>query len=685
MPQKAEPPLAEDFITVPLKKKPLANQAEQPTKEDFLSFGPSQTVPKVYGKGELPEEFPQMLANIGGAALPVVAGVATAGESIPIELGAQFLAGLGKEGLQEHTFDPMKAAIDSIFNTAFDRAAGFAAPRLGEVLRNTSTLPAGSIKDLGTQIAGQTLGKLLSKQVPQADAEIAFKLFSDRAAPSVGQATGSTMAKFAESTVAKGAKLEREAAQQAEIPEKLAIERSKILTVPKQSTESLGGAAQPGLLAHKAELKDVENLAFKTFRENAPVNEFDVVSGYTQPQRTGVLDQFGKEVITPPQPIHSLKSVEAPVLLFKAQSFAKRIKPSIDSMFTGEAWEQTPPIVQSTMLRIKSTVDDLARGTDIIKEDGTISNLPLKEWSTVKEFRTLINSKEAKESFKNLEEGGLTHLANLAGRDIENSAKDWDAADVLAGLAGGHSARLAKANQATKILHTVFNNEVLKNSMFKKGDVFDLQDPSQIFKRAYKSPEATRRLMTALPEDSRELMRADYFDNVLMKGFRNEGARTYSPDKVINELSDINSVSRELFTSSERNAWIDVMRAVRSVAPSETNNKAFWFRGGQFLLSFTGAGAASLIAGGFRTGVAVGAAGLTAMVISNEGVKHLFFNPQVARMAAGLVKTPAGAAGTAFAQKQIMRVLRGTQVVLNLPNGDTETGTVQDNGTVKIQ
>lgn len=449
-----------------------------------------------------------------------------------------------------------------------------------------------------------------------------------------------------------------------------------------RSTSEHGTGAQIVLKGNLETAKAVEKAAYKRFEDTHRDNnviQIPQVKGY-EPSVTAPMlnpdgsraDVGGKPVVTPRKPIIEQTDIRGPIYTTDSTLKAARFKPTIDAFVKGPEFQSLPPFQQARFKQLSEMVDKLLAGTPTIGKDGQETKLPILEYDTAKEIKTIISQTVGGKSNKTLSEGGLTELAKSLDKDIDTSVSTmWK---------DGKKAQsdLDIAHDASSFKNTVFDAELKKRAIYGKDDkgrvdIRKSADPEQVFKTAYKTQEGATKLLQQLGPENHAFIKGDYFDNKLLPLAFGKGQEKFNPRAIIDEFSNPNSPSRVILSANERNSISQFMKAAESSSPeSSVNGLKIKDRIASIVIGQVAGGATGIP--GVRQTVNIG---------TQQLLKAMLENPKIAEYSTRLVKTPSTSTQGQQLTKLLMRGLRGSEVTMVTDEGEKK-GTITENGMVKF-
>lgn len=207
--------------------------------------------------------------------------------------------------------------------------------------------------------------------------------------------------------------------------------------------------------------------------------------------------------------------------------------------------------------------------------------------------------------------------------------------------------------------------------------------PSKFFQSFYDTPERTRLLATKLGPGGKGLLKGDYFDNVISDKIFDPQSGAFKPGWLIDELSNPNSVTKDIYSAAERNGMMQFARAAQSVSPdnSQFGKWTIGVLGGRALLRLGGAAL-----GGFTHSIEFPATEVGIEIGMNQFAKNVLMNPKYAAIAARLTKIPPSSYEAQSGMKTILRALgaAGGSAVVSLPNGIKQNVDITPAGKFKI-
>ncbi len=423
--------------------------------------------------------------------------------------------------------------------------------------------------------------------------------------PTVAQATKNKLANFLEMLGGHSKDARVMEQQQKIVPQAIEDVRQKVT-----GAATPAGAFTP--LERQAPLRNVENIAHDTFRAKAEANT------QTFPVKIGVQPS---PVINPATgqpasmiPIYKNVDVAGPINIQKSTDFIQKIKPDIDQLY-----EQLPGPEKGVIGRLKQTLDKLA-SPEVITGTGD----RIVPYDTVKQLRTdigeLAADKSMRDVYQSRQTGGLAHLRDLLGEDIDNSiARSW-----TIDKQGAQSA-LASANVATK-----------------------------------------------------QRIKAQSIDE-MVKESTDQASKKFDADAFINKMKDTSDWHYKALTQNERGDIEQVMRAIRAVSPVSAGNylpRSLAIHAGMFALG----AAHGAIQGNLGT---AGVEGLSLMIGSHVFANKVLLNPKYARLAARLPSLPTDSFEASTITKTLLKAMQGATIYITDKNGKQTPAIIDEKGKVE--
>jgi hypothetical protein len=437
-------------------------------------------------------------------------------------------------------------------------------------------------------------------------------------------------------------------------------------STPPESTQQLGAKAKTAITGNLAKSKAIEKNAYDNFEKHVSNNvvSFKKITGY---ETSSVVGADGKPIQIPK--IEDV-NIRGPIYTKNSTIAAADMKPQIEAFMQGPEFQILPEYQQTRFKQLNQSIDKLLTGTSVAQPNGQAIDIPVQEWQTAKEMKTIISQLIGGKTNKTFAEGGLVKLAKTLDEDIDESVKNWK---------GGSNAStdLDTANAASKLRKTVFGMEIQKKIYGKdaqsgKTDVRVPGDDSEVFKTAYQSPEKFQRLLTSLGPENEHYLKQDYFDNELIpKGFGNNFSK-FEPRKIIEELENPNSTSRLAMSSDQRNGLIRIMRA------AETSGS------GNFGMKIDSNNTSFALGAGTKFITGVPGSGAVVRVATKTLLNKLQETPEISNYAQQLIKMPVGNSQLPLLQKKIMQGLRGMEVMVDTGDGKEQKGTILDSGRIQF-
>ena len=475
---------------------------------------------------------------------------------------------------------------------------------------------------------------------------------------SVGQATDSNLAKIIEHRItpfeSRAALAKDQADYGSGLASKLRIKFTGSKDIPNSPLEFHGAGVQQGIKANVEEVGDAVTRAYNRVKFDAKSNKISIPIKVGE-EPTGVLDASGKMGT---RGVFDSVDIEGPIAYGKTLKFINKIKPEIDKIY--ETYPAGSPM-QTKFARFKNTLDDLANGT---------GGVPIKDWATLKEFRTDVNRAIGSKLDPTRAEGGLGKLAELLGRDIDDSvAKIWEKNTP------GAITRLQEANMLHATEKEIFTPRVLA-STFEKRRFGELKDPSGVLRLAQKSPEAAAEMVRALGPSKQRSIKGLFFEDLISKS-------TKDPSKSLDLLEK--PQYRQVFSASDRADLVDFFRTMRRVSPDKSNLGAvsIGMRELGVAVSAGKAGVDFARTGEVDIPQSVASGAIIYLAARNFGEKILL-NPKYARTASRLASMPPNSGEATFLRKSLLTLMRGTQVLVELANGDKREGKINSDGKVSL-
>jgi hypothetical protein len=515
-----------------------------------------------------------------------------------------------------------------------------------------------------------------SGKVPPGGPEAAESLGLE---PSVGQRTGSFLANLLENSFAGKEKIAKEIQQTGKLQLKLGdISQGIGGELAGAPTAVQGTAAQNAIKNNYVAAKAVTKSLYNNFENthlaaNSP--EFNIVTGTEDDRWT---DPNGVSNGSPNTPIIQRKQIVGPIPTPNAAAeYQNVLKPQIDDWLSGDSFKTLRPEDQAKVQNLKKNLDAIGNGTTIIGQDGNPVTLPLKDYQTVKATITSLNDKFFNIAAPNAIQATMKKMASLLDKDMDNGVATWQNGAQA-------TADLERAKAASQLQKKVFNPQVL-NAVYPNETTGVPANPDTAFETAYQNPTNAREFMTALNPQNQQFMKSDYLDNKLTPMLWDEANSKWTPEKVINELSDQNSPSRAILTDPERQGILNFARAAQTVAPKPSGLTGYALMLAQGRIILHTASAATAVAVGASTGHALygAGAGLAFEFGMKDFANNVLLNPPLARNAARLLKVPPGSAEAVARTKLMMLGMKGAQVAVNTSQGQQQ-GTVTDGGKIKL-
>lgn len=447
-----------------------------------------------------------------------------------------------------------------------------------------------------------------------------------------------------------------------------------VKTRPSASTAEQGLNARTSIQKKLKAVTELEKKQRKFFEENHRNSNILELPQKSEEIPTGVLDAQGNPITHTET---TTTKVQGPIPTINATMLAADFAPGISKFMRGAEFEALTPGQQSQLKELDAHITKLISGTPTIDAQGNTTYVPVLDYETAKQMKSIISRTVGGQQFKTLAQGGLTKLAVALDKDIDAGVSNWR---------NGKEAKrlLDEMNATSKFKTTVYSKEIQdrihgKDAVTGQIDSRNLEgDPSQMFDEAMSSPEAYNRFKESLGPENEHIAKLHYFDNVLTpKGF-GTNFNKFKPREIINELEDPNSLSRTAMTANERNGIIRIMRTAE--ASGTIKDRALNFQGRMVGL---GAGVLGRVAGG---GVGPGAAatGVLARIGTEEFFHAMIAKPESMEYANRLLKIPSGSTEAQLLTKKLMKALRGSTVTVDVNGKDTE-GEILESGKIKYK
>lgn len=505
--------------------------------------------------------------------------------------------------------------------------------------------------------------------------------------PTVGQATGSKAANFLENNFAGGPKLKIQG-EQGKLLQSRADEISRSLgskldsgqqgpTLSGAPTTATGLQARTALEGNLAKSTAIEKAAYKKFEtDHLAKNSISFNAPIGEEEASGLLDAQGQPV--PGKQTTQQQVIQGPIYHTNSTIQAAKIKPTLDKLMEGADFQTLDPYQQADLKNLKTSVDRLTNGTSVM-QNGQEIHVSVMDYNTAATMKSMLNKDYGGVINKNLQEGGLSSLAKTLDSDIDESVARWnDGKQALSDLNTAHS--------ATALKRGTFRNEIQTKMYSRTGgptsqlDTRIPGDPSKVFTDAYQSPEKADRLIKAMGPDNAGFIKGDYFDNQLRPKVFGTSGDEFNPKAAIDELNDPNSVTRNIYSSYERNSMLRFFKAANVVSPSDVSSShALAFKTGTFALTLGTSAAKVIFGGGLTGGAETAAVGIGLEIGANSFTKNVLLNPRNAELASRLVKLPPTSDEAQAASKMLLKGLRGVQLTVG-----GKPATVQESGKVKL-
>jgi hypothetical protein len=194
----------------------------------------------------------------------------------------------------------------------------------------------------------------------------------------------------------------------------------KILVLHRpESTQQLGGKAKTAITGNLAKARAIEKNAYDKFERHVDNNtvQFKKVVGY---ETSNVVGPDGKPIQIPKM---EDVNIRGPIYTKNSTIAAADMKPQIEAFMQGPEFQILPEYQQTRFKQLNQSIDKLLTGTSVAQPNGQAIDIPVQEWQTAKEMKTIISQLVGGKTNKTFAEGGLTKLAKTLDEDIDESVK----------------------------------------------------------------------------------------------------------------------------------------------------------------------------------------------------------------------------------------------------------------------
>ena len=593
-------------------------------------------------------------------------------------LAGSTLGQIGEEALQkEPQYNPLAILPQAGAEAAVNEALGLGFKGVQAIGRKT-------VDPLFSKLKGTLLRRMFPTTTLPEDV-LALQQYPELE-PSVGQATGSSLANLLEGGFQSRAKLAKEQRQQG-IVSGLVRELREDFTgnVPALSPvaqREFGAAAQDVIIANKKALEREVKSAYTIFDEIAEQNKIIVR------EVTGKEETYG--FLKTPVVRKVTERKIAPVYVPNTLAVAGQEADEISKIFGKSNMESLPPFLATKYARAKAAIDDFLKPTEIVT-GGKIQKIALRDVITARKAKSELGKLLFNKAETNWtpEERILGKLYKSLEQDIDMSVSTWTR---------GSEAQLAlqKGAELTTRLKTVFNKDLMSKVWqtrvhgSKLGPNVDLtktflRSPAgEVFKSGYGSYEKATEILEALGPAEARIMKGGYFEHVFEKAV-DTAKKEFYPDKIINEITDVNSAANAILNDTERRRLVTFARALRPISAKDptTGQVALRIREAGLALTLSSGLVSSAVLGAVTTGVITGTTGL-GIVLSAKQMSKALMNPESAKAAMRLPKIRPYTPESKAASKTLLWALRGTQVVLEIPDFGQVSAYINQQGKVDV-
>jgi hypothetical protein len=434
------------------------------------------------------------------------------------------------------------------------------------------------------------------------------------------------------------------------------------------TTEDLGDLAYFKQFKRWQDIRGKENLAFMNFRQNAPKESVQIVTGYKDIPVSKEVDKFGNPTAEARKvPVISKAILDGPIYYNETQKIASGIKTMISKRL-GEAIEgiDKDTAIQATRRRISALddiVDTYGTGIETINVDGKIVPTNIIEFDQIQMDRNTINTMVPFAREHNLEQGQLKRLAMAMNRDIKASVSKWRGGP-------GHAYRLEESNALTKKRKKLFNKDFYL-AMTGEVDV--------LITNALKSKKKARKYLESTG-DTEELS-AEFLANFIQKFKKfDDKSWVFDAKSALQEWDHRKwpGLTEVILKGNTKKAIKQNLRFFAEIPKemSMSGNTALTIAAGRVALRVA-TGTLSLVAGSVA---AIGAVQTGGVMIGlsfavRDYAKRVLMNPKIAKIATRLYKSPVRGAGSTQTKRDTMALLaamKGTRAVIYQSNNAGE-------------
>ena len=509
--------------------------------------------------------------------------------------------------------------------------------------------------------------------------------------PTVGQATGSPLAKFLEGAFNRRELLTRSREQGQKVLDRITRFRRELggatTSLEPIPQDYFGQTAGEIIERNRELLKGKEKLAYSTADSIADQNamELDVITKYNKisiPETSAtpgkVIPGLGLGNISREVSVPVVEKVRmTPVFVSNTNDVIAQEGIKLDEMFSDSYINKLPDWVANRYKQVKQAFDSFTKPVKAII-DGQEVELKARGFDKVRELRTQIGKTIFQKSEANWtnQERILGKMYKSLTQDLEFSIPTWK---------NGKTAleALDKAHKLTVEKYSVFNDMVMGTVRRNRTTP---AYPTTMLEPAYKSKDIAREIKSAManldPEDT-TILKSGYFENLISKGYNKAEQKLYQ-DKILDELLDVDSPAQVIFNQGERNRLVTFFRALRPLGAKDTQSGIVALRIREAGLVMTlGGGLTGLLARGYVTsGLSAGVTGI-GIITGARAMSQALLKPETAFYATKLLRLAPGTPEANFASRMVLRALKGTQVMVDVPRVGIFPATIQDDGKIK--
>lgn len=527
--------------------------------------------------------------------------------------------------------------------------------------------------NLGTDLVGKGLGKILEGPVNEFKARIAKAFINKELDPDVvkylqlhpnfnlpvSQVGGNTVARGMEDILQHS----RKTKMLQDLQDQFAHEWSQL--VPSRNPEELSGIIKTGIQEGRDSARGIAKSLYDKVAQNAE-SETVRIPGATKQEATGIFDSRGKmtyKTVSEPD-----ITVKGPVYINDARDLAQNYLNQLKEQYGKKSSEELEAVFAQNPggQQLITNLDRLAR---------TDPKIPI-DLKTATDIKAVFGDKaNFNNVFKNSTEGTYSRLNHAVDNDIESSLAKFQTAPNA--LQDYQAAKSHYSDLMAIYKDNPTNAALLDTKLSGKAEVDRiLKDPVSI-RAAIKASKDPAVAQDAL----RQRFLSDFMPENLAipkAGYDNTAALTkwQNPEN--------QPQIKALFTPAQQQGMTEFFKTFAAIDPkasfagvSSTSyraSKAAFYLAGSIVPFLTGTGH-----------LASADAGLVTVVLAGSSfAKRILMNPDAARLAAGLAKLPPTSQAAQEMSKLLFATLKGAQVVIQSHNGATlGTGTVNKDGKVQ--